>query len=350
MDRPPPKRLRRLPLKRAPPAARQSRFRGGRLIVALWVLAGAALADDRFSGQVRAHQEQVQGAAPPGTDTLDTELRGHWQAFSGNVVLTQQRFNGGEWHGDATVNELYASGEALGWQWSGGRKIVAWDVGHGFRPNDVVQQEQRRTLLPTTPQGRGVVQAEHFDADTAWTLVWVNPRSDAASGGDEEAVAARVYRRIGAADWHGFARVGEHSRGSIGAATSWVATDSVELHASARRTSQSHLTQALVGATWTGESKLSLTAEAWFDGSAAPPQPRRNVYLRAAWEHEGWQPVVDLLLVPADHGRIVTAALGWQGDRWRFDGGLRWYGGPDGAAITQLPTRRIAYAAATWPF
>ncbi|KQU78494.1 MULTISPECIES: hypothetical protein [unclassified Rhizobacter] len=320
------------------------------LWIALWALAGGAAAGDEFSGQVRAHREQVQGTAPPSTDTLDAELRGHWKALSGNVVFTQQRLDGGAWHGDATVNELYASGEALGWQWSGGRKIVAWDVGYGFRPNDVVQQEQRRTLLATTPQGRGVLQAEHFDADTAWTLVWVNPRSEAGAGGDEEALAARVYRRVGAADWHGFARVGEHSRGSIGAATSWVATESLELHASARRALQSHITQALAGATWTGESKLSLTAEAWFDGSAARPQPRGNVYLRAAWEHEGWQPVVDLLLVPADRGRIATAALGWQGDRWRFDGGVRWYGGPETAAIAHLPIRRLAFFAATWPF
>ena len=319
-------------------------------IAALCALAGSAVADDEFSGQVRARREQVEGAAPPSATTLDTELRGHWKALSGNVGFTQQRLDGGAWHDDATVNELYASADALGWQWSGGRKIVAWDVGYGFRPNDVVQQEQRRTLLPTTPQGRGMVQAEHFDADTAWTLVWVNPRSEALAGGDEEAFAARVYRRVGAADWHGFARVGEHSRGSLGAATSWVASDSVELHASVRRAGQQHVTQALAGATWTGESKLSLTAETWFDGFAAAPQPRRNVYLRAAWEHEGWQPVVDLLLVPADRGRISTAALGWQGDRWRFDAGMRWYGGPDDAAIAHLPTRRIAFFAATWPF
>jgi hypothetical protein len=323
-------------------------------IAALWALAGSAVADDDVGGQVRAHREQVQGVAPPSTDTLETELRGHWKAFSGNVVFTQQRPDGGAWHGDAAVNELYASDEALGWQWSGGRKIVAWDVGYGFRPNDVVQQEQRRTLLATPPQGRGLVQAEHFDADTAWTLVWVNPRSDARAGGEEEAFAARVYRRVGSADWHGFARVGAHSRGSLGAATSWVATDSLELHASVRRAQQPapapDITQALAGATWTGESKLSLTAEAWSDGLAAAPQPRRNVYLRAAWEHEGWQPVVDLLLVPADRGRITTAALGWQGDRWRVDAGLRWFGGPPTAAIARLPTRRIAFLAATWPF
>ena len=319
-------------------------------IAMLCALAGSAVADDEFSGQVRAHREQVEGAAPPSAATLDAELRGHWKALSGNVVFTQQRLDGGAWHDDAAVNELYASTDALGWQWSGGRKIVAWDVGYGFRPNDVVQQEQRRTLLATTPQGRGLVQAEHFDADTAWTLVWVNPRSEALAGGGEEALAARVYRRVGSADWHGFARVGEHSRGSLGAATSWVASDSLELHASVRRAWQQHVTQALAGATWTGESKLSLTAEAWFDGSAAPPQPRGNVYLRAAWEHEGWQPVVDLLLMPADRGRITTAALGWQGDRWRFDGGLRWYGGTRTAAIAHLPTRRIAFLAATWPF
>lgn len=322
------------------------------VIAGLWGLAGSAMADDEFGGHARARWEDVQGTAPPSAATLDTELHGRWRALSGNLVFTQQRPEGGAWRSDARVNELYASGDALGWQWSAGRKIVAWDVGYGFRPNDVVQQEQRRTLLPATPQGRAVVQAEHFDAQAAWTLVWVNPqrRGDPGTGGDEEALAGRAYRHVGAADWHAFARAGEHTRGSLGLATSWVATDSLELHASARRAGAIDVTQALAGSTWTGENKLSLTAEAWFDGSAAPVPLRRNVYLRAAWDHEGWQPVVDLLLTPADRGRIATAALGWQGDRWRFDAGVRWVGGPDEAVIAHSPTRRIVYFAATWPF
>lgn len=320
-----------------------------------------ALADDEFGGQARVRWEQVQGVpgiAPPSAATLDTELHGRWKAFSGNVVFTQQRPEGQAWRSDAAVNELYASGDALGWQWSAGRKIVAWDVGYGFRPNDVVQQEQRRTLLPSTPQGRDLLQAEHFDAQDAWSLVWVDPRSDARTGGDEQALAARVYRRVGAADWHGFARVGEFTRASVGAAVSWVATESLELHASARRAERGSarraerpaMTQALAGGTWTGESKLSLTAEAWSDGAAPPPQQRTNLYLRAAWDHEGWQPVVDLLVTPADGGHVATAALGWQGDRWHFDAGVRWYGGPADAALARAPTRRVAYLAATWPF
>jgi hypothetical protein len=46
--------------------------------------------------------------------------------------------------------------------------------------------------------------------------------------------------------------------------------------------------------------------ECVLDGFAAAPQPRRNVYLRAAWEHEGWQPVVDLLLVPSLRDEMLT--------------------------------------------
>ena len=38
-----------------------------------------------------------------------------------------------------------------------------------------VQQELRRTLVSSSATGRALLQAEHFDADSAWTLVAVNP-------------------------------------------------------------------------------------------------------------------------------------------------------------------------------
>src|SRR5438445_2388540 len=76
----------------------------------------------------------------------------------------------------ARFNELYASGDFGAWQMSAGKKVVGWDVGYGFRPNDVVQQEQRRTLLTLTQEGRPLLQLERFDAETASSLVWVNPQ------------------------------------------------------------------------------------------------------------------------------------------------------------------------------
>ena len=200
-----------------------------------------------------------------------------------------------------------------------------------------------------------------------------------------------------------------------------MASDSVELHASARLlaradtlaidpglaagalastnpwqpASVSRPVQALVGGTWTNEAQLSVLVEAWWDGTAlsdrqwddwavrnralariaVDPPPglpaqaiagniamqataftastnlrRANLCARASWQFDKWQPVIDMLYTPADRGRIVTASLGWQGDRVRIDAGVRVYGGPSDALLAQVPTRRIAYIAGTWPF
>ena len=84
--------------------------------------------------------------------------------------------NTGNTTGTSRVNALYATTDHGDWQLSAGRRLIGWDVGQGFRPNDVVQREERRPLLPATPQGRGVVQVEHFGADDATSLVWVDPQ------------------------------------------------------------------------------------------------------------------------------------------------------------------------------
>ena len=294
---------------------------------------------------------------------------------------------------------------------------MAWDVGYGFRPNDMIQQEQRRTLLSSTLEGRPLLMAEHFDASTAWSWVWVNPTaSNDASGAAEPALALRVYQRDGAVDWHGFARVGAHSGASVGAAAAWVASEATELHASLRYlqrvdssaidpaagvlslnnpwqpVTQSNVKQLLLGGTWTNEAQLSLLAEAWWDGaapsdaqwdawsarntqlgamaamgvpaaavagnlawqtqafSASQSLRRSNVFLRLSWQHDAWQPALDMLYHPADQGRIVTASLSWQGDRVQVQGGLRAYGGPANSVLMQVPVSAMAYLSGTWTF
>jgi hypothetical protein len=395
-------------------------------------VAGAAGAD--FSGQLRPERTDVQASAQgplaqaaalaPGLATLPApgaalaaELRASGHGLFAVATLRQERRQGDRWRGDGWVNELYAAGGGTAWQYSVGKKIVGWDVGYGFRPNDVVQQETRRTLLAATAEGRPLLMAEHFDASTAWSFVLVNPTQPRAQRGAEEpALALRLYRRDGAFDWHAFARHGAHTGTSVGAAAAWVASDALELHASLRwlRAADTlamapgvsgllaanpwvdatvrHAAQALVGATWTNADQISLLAEAWWDGTApanAPwdawnlrnrqlaaligtPAPvtaiagnlawqtsaysaasnlrRGNLFVRASWTHAPWEPALDLLATPADGGRVLTAALGWQGDRVRIDAGWRQYGGPGAAVLPQLPTRRVGYVAATWAF
>ncbi|HEY8904959.1 MAG TPA: hypothetical protein VIM63_02865, partial [Rhodoferax sp.] len=409
------------------------------VVTVLWVLAACCTshaqdAAPQVRGQVRAQWDGVQvnsagplaashalqsGIAdlPASGASLQTELRASGKGITGVLTLQQQRSEGQATDSNAWVNELYASHDAGAWQFSAGKKIVAWDVGYGYRPNDMVQQETRRTLISSTPEGRPLLLAEHFTASTAWSLVWVNPTASSDTlGAQESALAARLYQRNGAADWYGFARIGAHTGGSLGAALAWVATDALELHGSLRYAERvdctvmhpaasglqasnpwqpgnvSDVTQLLLGGTWTNESQLSLLAEAWWDGSApsdaqwqawsernhqisslaslgAPAAAvagnlawqaqalgaaanlrRRNLYLRLSWDHEGWQPSLDLLYHPFDGGRMLTAALLWKGDRVQVQGGLRQYGGPAQSVLAQLPSRRQTYLALTWVF
>lgn len=341
-------------------------------------------------------------------------------ALVGRARLTQVQRAGGTSARDALLAEAHAAFDLGDWQAAAGKKVLGWDVGHGFRPNDVVQQEQRRTLLVQTPEGRPLLQIERYGAEHAWALVLANPQNlqatlAAARGPHEAALAWRGYRRVGALDLHGFARQGRHSGASLGGAAAWVAGDELALHASLRafrrhegwafdgdaelpaaaspwsQALRGGGTQALLGAMWTGASGLSLLLEAWHDGAAlsdnewrdwqqrnqalaalalqgawrgaaagnlawqalplqAPSLRRDNLFLRSAWQQGDWTFAADLLLTPADRGRIVTASLQFKGERWRFDAALRRLGGPAGALLAQLPQRRSAVLAATLAF
>lgn len=412
-------------------------MRGLFLITAALTCAGSALAQSADEGLGLSGKVQLQwnellhnrfgplaraNALQSGIVELRTggaaamaELRSSGRGWS--AIATLQRNNGQSPLQRAYFNEFGAMHDAGAWQFSAGKKIVSWDVGYGFRPNDVVQNEQRRTLVSTTAEGRPVLMAERFDADSAWSLVWVNPTKPKSElGAKEPALAARVYQRQGSVDWHGFARIGAHTGGSAGGAFSWVASDAIELHGSARYLNRfdcgsvdalasglvradpwhiatlHHTTQVLMGGTWTSENQLSVLAEAWWDGTAlsasqwddwrarnemladltvrgAPARAvagnlawqgdafgassslqRGNLYLRLSWDHEGWQPSLDILYQPTDRGRMLTAALQWKGDRVQLQGGLRIFGGPSTAVLVQLPQRAQAFAAVTRAF
>lgn len=284
----------------------------------------------------------------PSAATGQAELRANakWGGVGVNTTITLQgqRPEGGPGHTRAWVNEAVvngALGAAAGVNWSAGKKVVSWDVGQAFRPNDVVQQEARRTLAPTTLEGRPLLMLEHFTATTAYSLVWVNPTQPrTATGASEPALAARVYLQAGEVDWHGFARHGAHTGTSLGTAASWVASDALELHASVRHFQRSdglawssaeaassgallpvtpwgqHTSgsghQVLVGGTWTAENQLSLLAEAWHDGTALP---------KAAWQQ--WASRNQALGALAGQGAPVTAVAGnlaWQSSVFNASG------------------------------
>ena len=292
--------------------------------------------------------------------TVQAELRASGSAgtvrWNATATAQVQAPEGGSTATQGWINEAYASGTTMGWQWSAGKKVVSWDVGFGFRPNDVVQQEIRRTLAAESLEGRSLLMAEHFDADTAWSLVWVNP-ADAQShtGAQEAALAARVYQRAGAVDWHGFVRQGEHTGTSVGAAAAWVASDALELHASVRAYAHADSSssvnpgtglsftnpwraslsdagqQVLVGGTWTSENQISLLVEAWHDDTALtdaqwsswsarnqalPLWAARGVPASAVAGNLAWQGNAFSVAKNLRQDNLF-ARLSWQQDRWQ---------------------------------
>lgn len=329
------------------------------------------------SGPLAQANALVPGVTPvqPSAATVQAELRSAARlgdvAIHTSITLQHQHPEGGPGQSDAWVNEAALSGSlgggdgagaASGWSWSVGKQVVSWDVGYAFRPNDVVQQEARRTLSPATLEGRPLLMAEHFSADTAWSLVWVNPTRGKVLAGigqsaDEAALAARVYQRAGSADWHGFARWGRRTGGSVGAAVSWVASDALELHASVRHYShvdalisadtssaappgtalrttnpwQTALTgagqQVLVGGTWTAENQISLLAEAWYDGAALS---------KAQWAQ--W--------AARNQGLPAWGPLG--APTQAVAGNLAWQGSAFGATSTGNLHRQNLYARLSW--
>jgi hypothetical protein len=164
-------------------AARPSWRRIGAAALCLMGLASSAgAAEVAGSGEVRLQGEttSVNDAGPlaaanalvPGIVPiagsglrLEAELRGSWHpaatrpwlsSLDADVLLAANRPQGGPTDNASRINELHAASDFGAWQLDAGKKIVSWGVGYGFRPNDVVQQERRRTLLPQTPEGRAL--------------------------------------------------------------------------------------------------------------------------------------------------------------------------------------------------
>lgn len=322
-------------------------------------------------------------ASPASSSQVEAELRGRWRFISADVVFGHERPEGGPGDSHARFNELHASADLGAWQLSAGKKTVSWDVGYAFRPNDVVQQEQRRSLLDTPLEGRPLLQAEYFEAERATSLVWVQPqhlnRNTADQRGvNESTLALRHYERQGALDAYAFARLGQHTGTSVGAALAWVATESLELHASGRwmrrfdgwqrqtnpaplasanpwtLDTHGHASQLLLGGQWTGEQRQSLLLEVWRDTTAPsaaqwrawqadnaslnqlnqrPGVPAAAVAGNLAWQTS---PLGDSgTLGPMSLQRNnVFARVAWQPEGWQYSLDVLWHPADDGFIAT----------------
>ncbi len=277
---------------------------------------GMAAAEGEFSAVLRVipetHELRPDGPLRDaaaltdfGRDRLRTEVeaRGKVQALSYAGTLRTTALEGREPRHEGILNELYVDAPLFGQSFTVGKKIAGWGVGFGFRPLDVVQQQDRRLLYQYTLEGIPAIAWEHFTETSAWTVLYANPGNRKGREiRDDESVAVRWFRQSGSTDLHGVARFTERHRLQVGAGVNHVLNDAIQWYGSVllaqrherwlNRLADSggallpatyplyeaqygRAWQAAIGGTWTGTSGFGVMLEAWYDGTA---------YTREQWQ------------------------------------------------------------------
>jgi hypothetical protein len=286
----------------------------------------------------------------------DLELKLQEGGFNAQGILRQTVAEGQRpgYHGIA--NQFYYDGQITpGLGWTVGRKVMPWGVGFGFKPLDVVQREDRRGVNLPPLVGVPLVALERYTATDAWTLAWTRPgENQGESDYRDPGLALRWYRLAGSDDLHGVLRISQRRRLEAGFGATRVIGEEWSLYGAALYQARGPVrpdgsfdgagVKALAGLQWTGESGISVLAEAWHDADAINV-PRGNLLLRLAWDdRDGFKPYAEMLLTPGDGGRVYTAGAAREGNRNRIALGLRQFGGAADSAYGRSPTWRVLWA------
>lgn len=278
------------------------------------------------------------------TQSATGELWLRWQrrglVFEG--ALDQYAAEGESPHAQGRLNELYADFSVANLDFSIGKKVVGSGIGYGFRPLDLIQGEDRRTLLTMRLEGAPLLQAEYIDADSSLSLTWYN-RLDVDEGGirrNDNQALLRYYRLWGELEgellmhWH--EQLGE----AYGAGFTWVGTRALAMRGALLwqpRLWRRHHTllddgtvlatvdpwqtvevnedgRALLGMTWSTESGYTLLLEVWHDGSAMR---------RSEWQQLFSLAVDQCALLGTASDAVVYGNLAWDSAAFRTSSLLR---------------------------
>lgn len=284
----------------------------------LYVLAGALFnfnasaagmtADLLFAADVAQHNDSSQYDVPDSVLALDDRgyelnLELHWQkgGFNTTATLRQRLLSEGGSDFAAFFNELYYDTQIGTLDVSLGRKIASWGVSFGYRPLDVIQQEDRRALYTNTLKGIDMLALETYGERSALSLLWTNPgRGQAAKPELDESLALKLFYNLGDMDLHALVRYSQRNKTQLGAGFSRVSGEALEWHGSVLwqqtyKKSVNRLTmpgastplsaenpfvnqsfsggiKALAGVSWTHASGWNVLAEIWYDETAYTDQ------------------------------------------------------------------------------
>ena len=240
------------------------------------------------------------------------ELSTHYKGLNFTGMAGTDVDGGGRSRDASVLNELFYEGQLDSLSYTIGKKITTWGVGHGYRPLDVVQREDRQRLYPTPLEGIWQASVGYYGAEDAINLVYANPgRGPKHDVSEDESIGLNYFRSMGPADMHGVLRWSHRNQMQGGVGTAYVLTDAFEWHGEwlyQQRWSQpvpalpdlpddfTHFDpddlrprdfydlerhrgaqKAVLGGSWAWNSGWSLLGEAWYDGTAFTKQQWRKL-------------------------------------------------------------------------
>lgn len=240
----------------------------------------------------------IEGSNDDFSHNLLNELDAKLQHKGFNLFATYvvNIADGREIEDDGVLNEVYYDFAAKGLDFTVGKKVLSWGVGYGYRPLDLIQQENRRELIFQNLEGVTLGSAAFFTGNTAISFLVANRTliSESKYQADNYEAAIKLYSLFNDWDLHGVVHYSETFGATLGLGFATVLSEGFELHASSTYRSRYHksinaLTEsneilaqadpiyekdfndcinAILGFTWTFQSRITIIGEAWHNCTA----------------------------------------------------------------------------------
>ncbi|TGO02532.1 hypothetical protein PN36_23610 [Candidatus Thiomargarita nelsonii] len=267
------------------------------------------------------------------------ELEARYQKGGFNVLATGVMDT--QFDNEVILNELYYDTVIANQEMSFGKKIMSWGVGYGYRPLDVLEQEDRRLLYSPTLEGVPLIAWDYFsEGGSAFTLAYINPLGGQDNDRlDQESLALKYYGLWDNTDIHAVARFSRQNKLETGIGFIHIINENLEWHGSAlyqhryykRLTSKpfDKGINAILGLSWTHSNGTSLLGEFWFDNAAN----QQNLLLRLSNDGDSVDTALDWLYTPQDGGWMLTASIKHERNRQKLELGVRTFGGSADSAF-----------------
>lgn len=242
------------------------------------------------------HVASSLSRVPERTGRGDIEMRLQAGGLNAQYTVRQETSDVESSQLSGITNQIYYDSDLHdGFGWTIGRKVMSWGVGFGFKPLDVIQRENRRSVNQPTLVGVPLVAVQKVTADSSWTLVWTDPgASDGKNGEKDSGVSLHWFQLTENNDRYAVIRLSSSHQVEAGVGGTWVLNDEVSIYGAGlyehryEKTlntltenaglfagadpmvaqSRQHGSRSVAGVQWTGATGWSLLAEAWYDSRA----------------------------------------------------------------------------------